>query len=489
VAGPTTNFSRSRDVIGGTSLWATVGLAVSAGVLAAAVSIAGGAINPLLPIAVAVLLGLSVLAIVRPFATFYLGLGATPLEAASLDVGALGLTPAEGLLVLTAMGWLLKRSVAGQAVIVRSPITAPFAFGLAIMALGLLVSETPLNVAKVLGLWTVFFVLVQMVLAEGDPRVVRRVILAVALAGAAFGAVAIATNGGQEVSEFGRTASGRARAGFGSPNRLGEYLAMALPCQVALLLMGPRYLRLPMIACIGLSSVGLALTLSRGAIAGIAGAFLLLLLWRPFRRAFVVTAAVLLAVSVVGLNPFGRAIKLDVLAERVTSIRYEAGLNPRRVALQNSPAVMVDHPLVGVGAGSLESVAPEYGLVLEGAPMQNAHNMFLHVGAERGLLGLAAFIWLLAAFGRSLLHACRRSSGENLAYAFAIAAVWLSLLIEGAADSVLQQNAIAVAAFLFMACAVVLERAADQVSLEKEADPHRERIPGRVGRPLEAAGG
>ena len=443
-------------------------VAIPVGILAGLATILGTGIHPLLPFLLVIVLAAAALAVLRPMTALYVGLASMPLEAASLNLGALGVTPSEGMLTLTAVAWLLKRSASRETVLVNSPLTAPFALGLAIMAAGFLVSETPFQVVKVLAIWTVFFVLVQMVIAEGNPGAVRRVMIAVAFSGAAFGAVAVATGGGQELTEFGRVAEGRARVGFGSPNTLGEYLALAIPCQIAVLLRGPSALRLPMVLSIGLTSVGLGLTLSRGALIGIAGAMLVLLAWKPFRRVAVVAGATLLAATVIGFNPIASVLRVDVLVERVTSIQYEAQLNPRRVALQNSPNVIADHPLFGVGAGSLASVAPEYKLILQGAPMDNAHNMLLHVGAERGLLGLGAFIWLLAAFGRSAVNACRRSVGENQAYAFAIAASWLSLLLAGLADAVLLVNAVAATAFVLMACAVVLDREADRA---ERADP------------------
>jgi O-antigen ligase len=448
-------------------------VAVPVGLLAAGAALLGTLVHPLIPLLLVPALALGVLAVLRPILTLYVALALTPLEALYLNIGVL-ITPGEALLTLTAVAWLLKRAAAKQPIIIRSSLTAPFVAGLVLVPTGFLISETPFAVFKFLALWTVFFLLVQMVLAEGDQRTIRRVVIAVAVAGAAFGAIAIATNGGQqEVSEFGRQATGRARAGFGSPNRLGEFLAMAIPCQIALIFRGPPKLRWPMLLAVAMSTAGLAMTLSRGALVGIAGAFLLLLAWRSFRRAFLIVAPIVLVATVMGLHPPGRVISLDVVFERVTSIRYESGLNPRRVAYRNVPDVVADHPLLGVGAGSLESVAGRYGLIVERLPLNNAHNVFLHIAAERGLISLAVFLWLLFAIARVLFQACRFSTGENQAYAFAIAAAWLSLMLEGMVDNVLEQDAIAGTALVLAACGAVLAREAAPAPLAEteEASP------------------
>jgi O-antigen ligase len=453
------------------AFWEVAAVAVPIGVLAAAASVFGTSIHPLVPLLVVGLLALGALALWRPLFALYLALALAPLEAIYLNVGVL-ITPGQALLTLTAAAWVVKRTGARQPIIVRSSLTAPFAVTLALIPAGFLISETPFNVLKFLALWTVLFLLVQLVLAEGDTGTVRRVMIAVALAGAAFGVVAILTNGGQqEVAEFGRQASGRARAGFGSPNRLGEYLALAIPCQIALFLMGPRNLRWPAALSIAVSGTGLALTLSRGAYIGFAGALLLLLVWRPFRRAFAIVVPLVVIASLLGIHPPGSVISPEVVWERVTSIQYESGLNPRRVAFENVPELIRDHPLLGVGAGSLESVAGRYGLIVEGFPLNNAHNVYLHIPAERGLPSLAVFIWLLAALATLLLYACRHGSAENRAYAFAIAAAWLSLLLSGMTDNVLEQDAILAVAFVLMACAAVLAREAQSTSRPSAAGP------------------
>jgi putative inorganic carbon (hco3(-)) transporter len=65
-----------------------------------------------------------------------------------------------------------------------------------------------------------------------------------------------------------------------------------------------------------------------------------------------------------------------------------------------------DHLVLGVGPGAYDSVLPAYHASSRTVP--HAHNQFLHVLAEGGLLGLIAFLFLL----RHALHAARRGAAH-----------------------------------------------------------------------------
>ncbi len=65
-----------------------------------------------------------------------------------------------------------------------------------------------------------------------------------------------------------------------------------------------------------------------------------------------------------------------------------------------------DHLVLGVGPGSFDTALPAYHSSARIVP--HAHNQFLHVLAERGLLGLIAFLFLL----RHALHAVQRGAAH-----------------------------------------------------------------------------
>ncbi len=61
--------------------------------------------------------------------------------------------------------------------------------------------------------------------------------------------------------------------------------------------------------------------------------------------------------------------------------------------------MFVDHPLLGVGIGNYQDAYPAYQLGIFVVPLGHAHNYYINIAAEAGLLGLTAFIlFSLASF-------------------------------------------------------------------------------------------
>jgi len=72
-----------------------------------------------------------------------------------------------------------------------------------------------------------------------------------------------------------------------------------------------------------------------------------------------------------------------------------------------------DHPLFGVGPERVKEEFPKYYTRNDIDFYGHLHNNILQIGAERGLLCLAAFLWFIAELYRSLLRALRESEGDS----------------------------------------------------------------------------
>jgi O-antigen ligase len=129
---------------------------------------------------------------------------------------------------------------------------------------------------------------------------------------------------------------------------------------------------------------------------------------KPSNRKFVLIALVLVAaVGLAGLSVGNRRIG-DAVSRRVSSVTWrgvESGFYERRgYAWQIATDMIRDYPFLGVGLGRFYLEFHEYrqrrgtegaGWFWEHALYENAHNYFLQVAAEAGLLGLVLLIWLL----------------------------------------------------------------------------------------------
>src|SRR5207302_2335578 len=92
----------------------------------------------------------------------------------------------------------------------------------------------------------------------------------------------------------------------------------------------------------------------------------------------------------------------------------------------------IDHPIFGVGVANFVNYYPDYG---DSQGLDHAHNIFLNMLAERGLLGLAAFGLVLVAMFRSLLSALRSAhSSVDLTLVAALIAVFAGFLAHSMLD-------------------------------------------------------
>ena len=113
--------------------------------------------------------------------------------------------------------------------------------------------------------------------------------------------------------------------------------------------------------------------------------------------------AISLVVALVVIALFVSALAgPDALLERVASTFSLENPNDRdRLAMAATGLKIIKaHPFLGIGPGLMERVYPAW-VVDWGFREQNPHlhNNLLQIAAERGLLGLSAWLWMMAAFG------------------------------------------------------------------------------------------
>ena len=99
----------------------------------------------------------------------------------------------------------------------------------------------------------------------------------------------------------------------------------------------------------------------------------------------------------------------------------------RLVLWKVSWRIFKDHPWLGVGIGNFKTVFSQYysGVLGDQRVWGSAHNLYLHQLAERGLVGLAALLAVLATMtGRAFQRARERSTALNL-WAFSACCAFL----------------------------------------------------------------
>jgi putative inorganic carbon (HCO3(-)) transporter len=176
----------------------------------------------------------------------------------------------------------------------------------------------------------------------------------------------------------------------GHPNQTAAFLVVAMP--VAAMVGALRDVGKPSRwGARAALAVGMAALVFTQSLTGwVAAAAVGVVLVRRFRAhlALIVPAAVVLAAA-------AAVVVLTVPAwDKLNLAWVKMSLGVRLQWWQGTLAVVADHPLLGVGPRSLRHIdANRFGF----EPAFHAHNLYLNIAAEQGLVGLAAFLAILGA--------------------------------------------------------------------------------------------
>jgi hypothetical protein len=249
-------------------------------------------------------------------------------------------------------------------------------------------------------------------------------------------------------------------------NFMGGYMAILMGI-VGGCIMAWRnwYARAALLGLAGLVLVNAALTGSRGGVVGVAVTCVMLLLLSPWRLRWALLAALLMAM----LAAFP---VLDQVAPQFSrggigvSELEGARIGFWRMALRMG----WDHPVIGAGADNFVSRYPFYRA--SPAPMGRwyAHNIYLQMWAEGGIVGLLALLSLVAAVALSYREAWRRATdGQWRSLVAGLLAAFLGYAVFAASCNCLHDQPF----WLMMALSAVVLQAGRQVAKPGESGAPR----------------
>lgn len=204
---------------------------------------------------------------------------------------------------------------------------------------------------------------------------------------------------------------------MGNPNFLGAYLALVIPFTLLRIIIASsqnlrlRYglVMLSQLAC-------LWLTLARGAWLGLMGgclAFLAVLVWRWRSRSLLVATVIGLLVGVGVLVKMSTSVLHPWAVQPVASSQEEhlppakidtASVQERLIIWSDTAGLLADRWWLGYGPATFVQVFAERypsALASIGEPdigVSDPHNLILSQFVDSGVIGLAAFLWILLAF-------------------------------------------------------------------------------------------
>ena len=126
--------------------------------------------------------------------------------------------------------------------------------------------------------------------------------------------------------------------------------------------------------------------------------------------------------------------KKPTAVKALTSMLDEGADRGRYGLWRNTASMVKDHPLLGVGLGNWEYHYPAYARgdhVNVNAAPRRPHNDLLWILSETGVLGLLAYLFLIAVTFRQALQVIRVGSGGDRLFALAMLAVMVAHLVDG----------------------------------------------------------
>lgn len=237
--------------------------------------------------------------------------------------------------------------------------------------------------------------------------VARRLVMAFALSCTAAGVVALIGF---------LLEGGRAAGPLEDPNDLAFFLVAALP----LLLVGGRRTAALRAACAIVLVVALLATFSRGALVGLAVALLVAVVLGAVRLSSAIGVGVAAAVAV-GALWAANADVVDRSLEEKSNIASD-NVSSRTTTATMAARMTAASPLLGQGPGGFAEAREQFVPAdLAEVDESVAHQMYLDVSAELGLLGLGAFLAAIGYAVRGALRARRSPGHRQLAHAVLVA--------------------------------------------------------------------
>jgi O-antigen ligase len=343
-----------------------------------------------------------------------------------MRLGAMNVGITELLVVLVIAAWLMRMIATRETAVRWPPLTLPLVLFLLVLGASSLGSISLQHSLKELVKWVEVLALYTLVSNEMSGRW-RELLVSVLLGVGGLAAIQgiyqfLFQVGPEEFILFGRFM--RAHGTFEQPNPYGGYLGLTLPLAAGLIFawIVPMRRRISTRWLVwaggtgALMALALVMSWSRGAWLGISAALGVMIIAVAVRSGRAAVLGMVFALLLVYLLMAGGISVLpqsliqrfadfvpylgvtDVRGLEVTDANF--AVLERMAHWQAALGMWTDHPWLGVGIGNFEVAYAQYALPQWSLPLGHAHNYYLNVGAEAGLIGFWAY---LALWGAALL--------------------------------------------------------------------------------------
>jgi O-antigen ligase len=214
------------------------------------------------------------------------------------------------------------------------------------------------------------------------------------------------------------------------PNTAGYLLSMSIPLAATLFVAKSGWAGVLIAISCAAQVFGLVLTYSRGAWLGWGAAMIFLAIMSKRWKTVIALTAV----------PLFLFLFVEPLRSRVMSLADPASdraMSDRIRVMRDALDLGYQNPVggIGYGRGRLKQAlrGENQEVASEGSEIWHTHNVFIEIFAGTGLVGLAAFLWLLARTGFDIVDAAERAAGERVLL-IGLGAAWVAAAVTGLGD-------------------------------------------------------
>ncbi|MEA1963572.1 MAG: O-antigen ligase family protein [Candidatus Aerophobetes bacterium] len=394
------------------------------------------------------------------------------------------------LLVITAL-WVIKLAEGGNYPSLKFPLSLPIIFFSAALLISLFQTHTYYTSFLDLARWSSYILLYFIITScLREKKWMKGLLIAILSASLIASSYAIFQFYGIDFP-FWRRLSGRTRlfSTFGNPNYLSGHLAACLPLAFAFFCLSKKRLLsgIPILVLYA----GVLITNIGGCIALFGGGIFILLTLLIYEKNFLkrnrssllylILALIIVTAIYSTHNPLNPKEK-NVVAEGASYTSFEYGSTQQRFLIWLSTYQMIkEHPFLGSGVGTFRIHYPSaQGKVLSREKNRryisqanksiNAHNDYLHIWAETGIIGLIFFIWIIAVFYKKTFFYLKKAKKEEKFFLIGFAAGGVAILIHALFSFPFHiiQNGLLFFAFLSLSTLIGEKRIEEKENKEKE---------------------
>jgi len=307
----------------------------------------------------------------------------------------ISITGAQTAVSFALLFWVVRMLAMRKFQLLRNPLNIPIAAFLVVAAVGVIMAvdfKHSLKGYMTLGWISIFFLTVNNVRDITQFKRLLRILILITTIAGAYGIFQHLTR----MDFFGnvkhlRLPMARSTGFFDAPATFGNYILLALPVVISLsfhsnIRREKRWLQLSSLIIL----IAIIFSYGRGVWLGLIGGLILMAILRSKRLLLSIVAGIIVCSIFILIFPSSQ------FAQRVVgTFKSRRPVEVRAEFWEGSLRILKDYPITGLGWEGFRIAYPRYKPAKGRYLVCHAHNNFVDVAVDSGLLGLGVFIWLL----------------------------------------------------------------------------------------------